>query len=110
MVSREVSAFDIGRVINHKTAHSQAYSGIITGIGMAWMEHTVYDHRDGGIGTSNLADYAVLVNADVRAVEVHFIGKPDPYIDPVGIGARGVGEITAAVRPDGGQPRVARRR
>jgi xanthine dehydrogenase YagR molybdenum-binding subunit len=93
-VSRVVSAFDIGRVINQKTARSQAYSGIIMGIGMALMEHTVYDHRDGGIITSNLADYAVPVNADVQAIDIHFIDKPDPYIDPVGIGARGVGEIT----------------
>jgi xanthine dehydrogenase YagR molybdenum-binding subunit len=93
-VSRVVSAFDIGRVINQKTVRSQAYSGIIMGIGMALMEHTVYDHRDGGIITSNLADYAVPVNADVHAIDIHFIDKPDPYIDPVGIGARGVGEIT----------------
>jgi xanthine dehydrogenase YagR molybdenum-binding subunit len=92
-VSRVVSAFDVGRVINHKTVRSQAYSGIIMGIGMALMEHTVYDRRDGGIVTSNLADYAVPVNADVHAIDVHFIDKPDPYIDPVGIGARGAGEI-----------------
>jgi xanthine dehydrogenase YagR molybdenum-binding subunit len=93
-VSRVVSAFDIGRVINQQTVRSQAYSGIIMGIGMALMEHTVYDHRDGGIITSNLADYAVPVNADVQAIDIHFIDKPDPYIDPVGIGARGAGEIT----------------
>jgi xanthine dehydrogenase YagR molybdenum-binding subunit len=94
MVSRVVSAFDVGRVINQKTVRSQAYSGIIMGIGMALMEHTVYDHRDGGILTSNLADYALPVNADVHSIDVHFIDKPDPYIDPVGIGARGTGEIT----------------
>jgi len=93
-VSRVVSAFDVGRVINQKTVHSQAYSGIIMGIGMALMEHTVYDHRDGGIITSNLADYAVPVNADVHAIDIHFIDTPAPYIDPVGIGARGAGEIT----------------
>jgi xanthine dehydrogenase YagR molybdenum-binding subunit len=92
-VSRVVSAFDIGRVINQKTVRSQAYSGIIMGIGMALMEHTVYDRRDGGILTSNLADYAVPVNADVHAIDIHFIDKPDPYIDPVGLGARGAGEI-----------------
>jgi xanthine dehydrogenase YagR molybdenum-binding subunit len=92
-VSRVVSAFDIGRVINRKTVRSQMYSGIIMGIGMALMEHTVYDHRDGGIITSNLADYALPVNADVHSIDIHFIDKPDPYIDPVGIGARGAGEI-----------------
>jgi xanthine dehydrogenase YagR molybdenum-binding subunit len=36
----------------------------------------------------------VPVNADVHAIDIHFIDKPDPYIDPVGIGARGAGEIT----------------
>jgi xanthine dehydrogenase YagR molybdenum-binding subunit len=92
-VSRVVSAFDVGRIINRKTAESQAYSGIIMGVGMALMEHTVYDHRDGGIITSNLADYAVPVNADIHSIDVYFIDKPDPYIDPY-IGARGVGEIT----------------
>lgn len=93
-VSRVVNAFDIGRVINRKTAESQAYSGVIMGVGMALMEHTVYDRRDGGIITSNLADYAVPVNADIHSIDVNFIDKPDPYIDPF-IGARGVGEITA---------------
>ena len=43
---------------------------------------------------SNLADYAVPVNADIHSIDVHFIDKPDPHIDPF-IGARGVGEITA---------------
>jgi xanthine dehydrogenase YagR molybdenum-binding subunit len=33
------------------------------------------------------------VNADIHSIDVHFIDKPDPYIDPL-IGARGVGEIT----------------
>jgi xanthine dehydrogenase YagR molybdenum-binding subunit len=92
-VSRVVSAFDVGKIINRKTAESQAYSGIIMGVGMALMEHTVYDDRDGGIITSNLADYAVPVNADIHSIDVSFIDKPDPYIDPH-IGARGVGEIT----------------
>lgn len=93
-VSRVVSAFDVGKIINAKTARSQAYSGIIMGIGMALMEHTVYDHRDGSIITSNLADYAVPLNADVHSIEANFIDKPDPYIDQQGIGARGLGEIT----------------
>ena len=88
-VSRVVSAFDIGRVINQKTVRSQAYSGIIMGIGRALTEHTVHDHRDGGIIISDLADYAVPVNADVQSIDIHFIDKPDPYIDSVGIGARG---------------------
>jgi xanthine dehydrogenase YagR molybdenum-binding subunit len=93
-VSRVVSVFDVGRIINLKTARSQGLSGVIMGLGMSLMEHTVYDPRDGSIVTSNLADYAIPVNADVQAIEIEFIDKPDPYIDSDGLGARGVGEIT----------------
>jgi xanthine dehydrogenase YagR molybdenum-binding subunit len=93
-VTRVVSAFDVGKVVNPTTARSQGYSGIIMGIGMALMEHTIYDDRDGSIVNSNLADYAVPVNADVPDLEVLFVDKPDPYIDDQGIGARGIGEIT----------------
>ncbi len=57
------------------------------------MEHTGYDHCDGGIITSNLADYAVPVNAGIHSVDIHFIDRPDPCID-AHIGARGVDEIT----------------
>jgi xanthine dehydrogenase YagR molybdenum-binding subunit len=64
------------------------------GIGMALMEHTVYDSRDGSIVTSNLADYAIPVNADAHSIDILFVDKPDPFIDSDGLGARGVGEIT----------------
>jgi xanthine dehydrogenase YagR molybdenum-binding subunit len=93
-VSRVVSAFDVGKIINPKTARSQGYSGVIMGIGMALMEHTVYDSRDGSIVTSNLADYAIPVNADTHSIDILFVDKPDPFIDSDGLGARGVGEIT----------------
>jgi xanthine dehydrogenase YagR molybdenum-binding subunit len=94
-VSRVVSAFDVGKIVNAKTARSQGYSGVIMGIGMALMEHTVYDSRDGSIVTSNLADYAIPVNADTHSIDILFVDKPDPFIDSDGLGARGLGEITA---------------
>jgi xanthine dehydrogenase YagR molybdenum-binding subunit len=93
-VTRMVSALDVGKVVNPKTARSQGLSGIVMGIGMALMEHTVYDDRDGSIVTSNLADYALPVNADVPRIDILFVDKPDPHIDDQGIGARGIGEIT----------------
>jgi xanthine dehydrogenase YagR molybdenum-binding subunit len=90
-VMRMVSVFDIGRVLNAKTARSQAYGGIIQGIGMTLMEHTVYDERSGAIVNDNLADYLVPVNADIRDIDISFIGIPDFNISS--IGARGIGEI-----------------
>jgi xanthine dehydrogenase YagR molybdenum-binding subunit len=90
-ISRIVSVFDIGRVINPKTARSQALGGIIQGIGMALMEHTIYDRRNGRIVTDNLADYLMPVHADIEQIEPVFLDIPDPVINS--IGARGMGEI-----------------
>jgi len=90
-VTRHVAVFDIGRVMNRKTARSQALGGITMGLGMALLEHTVYDDRHGRVVTNNLADYAVPVNADVPDIDVTFVEHPDFILSPVG--ARGIGEI-----------------
>jgi xanthine dehydrogenase YagR molybdenum-binding subunit len=90
-VTRMLGVYDTGRVLNAKTARSQMIGGIVWGIGMALMEHTVYDNVHGRVVTNNLADYAVPVNADVQEIEVAFIDKPDPHFSS--LGARGVSEI-----------------
>jgi xanthine dehydrogenase YagR molybdenum-binding subunit len=90
-VTRWVGAFDNGRVLNPKTCRSQALGGIVMGLGAALTEHTAYDPRTGRPVTDNLADYAVAVNADVPAIDVHFIDKPDPEINA--LGCRGIGEM-----------------
>lgn len=90
-VKRLTSVHDVGRIMNEKTARSQIIGGVIFGIGSALMEETQYDPRWANPTTRTLADYHVPVNLDVPPIEVHFIGKPDPHISP--IGARGVGEI-----------------
>lgn len=89
--TRWVSVMNIGRVLNPKTSRSQVLGGVTMGIGMALMEHTVYDGRTGRPVTDNLADYLVPVNADIGSIEVHFVGEPDPVINT--LGCRGVGEI-----------------
>lgn len=90
-VKRFTSVQDVGRIMNEKTARSQIIGGVIFGIGAALMEATEYDKRWGNPVVRTLADYHVPVNLDVPPIEVHFIGKPDPHISP--IGARGIGEI-----------------
>ena len=91
-VAQMVSVFDVGRVINAKTARSQAFSGIIQGIGMALMEQTIYDNRNGAIVSDSLGEYLLPVNADVPDIDVTFLDIPDFSISS--IGARGIGEIT----------------
>ena len=50
--------------------------------------------RNGAPINSNLADYIVAANADVPALEVHFIEYPDTNLNE--LGARGIGEIGLA--------------
>lgn len=90
-VKRFTSVQDVGRIMNEKTARSQIIGGVIYGLGAALMEETAYDQRWANPVTRSLADYHVPVNLDVPEIDVHFIGKPDPHISP--IGARGIGEI-----------------
>ena len=91
-VARVVSVFDTGRILNPLTARNQIEGGIVMGIGMALFEGTEYDAVSGAPVNSNFADYAVVAtNADVPALDVHFIEYPDFNLNP--LGARGVGEI-----------------
>jgi CO/xanthine dehydrogenase Mo-binding subunit len=88
-VARVVSAVDGGRILNPKTARSQIIGGIAGGIGMALLEETVSD-RTGRLVNTSLADYVVAVNADVRDVDVLFVGQPDSM---TAVGTKGVGEL-----------------
>ncbi len=90
-VTRILGVYDVGRILNAKTAKSQMIGGIIWGIGQALMEFSAYDNIHGRVVTNNLADYLVPVNADVKQIDVAFIDKPDPYNGSLGV--RGVGEI-----------------
>lgn len=90
-VSKIVSVGDSGTIVSPKTARSQMVGGAVGGIGMALTEESIIDHRYGRYINNNFADYHVPVNADVPEIEVHFINKPDPIINPMG--AKGMGEI-----------------
>jgi xanthine dehydrogenase YagR molybdenum-binding subunit len=93
-VSRVVTVIDAGRIINPLAGRNQIEGAIVMGIGMALLEKTEYDHRNGKPLNSNLADYIVAVNADVPPLEVHFLDYPDLELNE--LGARGIGEIGLA--------------
>lgn len=99
-VSRVVAVIDVGRVLNPKTSRSQVLGGFTMGLGMALMEHTVYDPRSGRPVTDNLADYLVPVNADIESIDVQLLDHPDPHINTLGccgLGEIGITGIGAAV-------------
>jgi xanthine dehydrogenase YagR molybdenum-binding subunit len=93
-VSRVVSVIDAGRIINPLAARNQIEGAVVMGIGMALFEGTEYDPRNGEPVNASLADYIVPVNADVPALEAHFVEYPDLNLNR--FGARGVGEIGLA--------------
>jgi xanthine dehydrogenase YagR molybdenum-binding subunit len=93
-VSRVVTVMDAGRIINMKTGTNQMQGAVTMGIGMALLEQTIYDPRNGHPINDNYADYLVPTNADVPAIDVHFLGIPDPMMGEYG--ARGIGEIGLA--------------
>ncbi|HEU0043160.1 xanthine dehydrogenase family protein molybdopterin-binding subunit [Sphingomonas sp.] len=90
-VRRMVGVFDIGRVLNEKTARSQIVGGMVWGIAYALTEHAVVDPRDGRFVTPDFGEYHVATSADVPAIEVRFIEEVDDHANPVG--AKGVGEL-----------------
>jgi xanthine dehydrogenase YagR molybdenum-binding subunit len=90
-VARVVGAYDIGRVLNPRTARNQAVGGITWGIGMALMEQTPTHPRLGKFASPNLSGYLVPTSADVRDIDVHFLDQPDPLVNPLGV--KGVGEL-----------------
>ncbi|HEY1999806.1 xanthine dehydrogenase family protein molybdopterin-binding subunit [Paraburkholderia sp.] len=90
-VPRIVAVYDVGRVLNEKTAHSQLLGGLVWGVGAALEEESVLDPRYGRFVNANLAEYHVPVNADIGTFDISFIDEPDPYINSLGV--RGIGEI-----------------
>lgn len=91
-VRRVASAFDFGRVLNRRTAHSQLMGGIVFGIGMALLERGEYDASSGRQLNASLAEYLVPVSADVPAIQVTMLDRPDAIASPI-LGAKGCGEI-----------------
>ena len=90
-VARCVGAFDAGRVMNAKTAHSQLIGGIVFGLGMALFEETHVDGETGRIVNANVADYLLPVNADVPDITAIVVENDERISNP--LGAKGIGEL-----------------
>jgi xanthine dehydrogenase YagR molybdenum-binding subunit len=92
-LSRFVGAYDAGRIINPKTARSQAIGGIIWGVGQALLEQSETDPVLGRFLHRNYSGYLVPTNADIPELETLFVGEFDEEASP--LGAKGLGELTA---------------
>lgn len=90
---RMLGVFAAGRILNEKTARSQAMGGMIWGVGVgaALHEDTVVDKRFGEFVNHDLAEYHVPAHADIPAIEVVFLPEVDDKANPLKI--KGVGEL-----------------
>jgi xanthine dehydrogenase YagR molybdenum-binding subunit len=91
-VPRMVGAYDVGRVVNPKTARSQCIGGMTQGLGMALLEQAEWDERFGRVMNSNLAEYLLPVCADVPELDVTFVPSEDLIFNPLGV--KGLAEVT----------------
>jgi xanthine dehydrogenase YagR molybdenum-binding subunit len=90
-VPRMVGAFAAGRLMNTRTVHSQYIGGMIWGVSSALHEATEIDLRNARYVNTNLADYMVPVNADVKDVEIILVPEVDHDVNPAGV--KGLGEL-----------------
>jgi xanthine dehydrogenase YagR molybdenum-binding subunit len=90
-VRRVVAVYDVGRIMNTKTANSQFIGGIVWGVSLALLEDTQMDPPTGRFTNANLAEYHVPSNLDIGEIDVSALDIPDTKLDSMG--ARGIGEI-----------------
>ena len=88
---RMLGVFTAGRILNAKTARSQAIGGLVFGIGAALEEQLFLDPRFGEFVNHDLAEYQVPVHADVPAIDAIFLPELDDKANP--LKSKGVGEL-----------------
>ena len=93
-VRRMLGVFDIGRVLNEKTARNQLVGGMVWGLAYALTEDAVVDPRNGRFVNPDFGEYHVAVSADVPRIEAYFVEEIDDSANPAG--AKGVGELGIA--------------
>jgi xanthine dehydrogenase YagR molybdenum-binding subunit len=88
---RMLGVFTAGRVLNAKTARSQAIGGMVFGVGAALHEAMTLDPRFGYFVNQDLAEYLVPVHADIPAIDAIFLPELDQQSNP--LKSKGIGEL-----------------
>ncbi len=88
---RMLGVFTAGRVLNAKTARSQAIGGMVFGVGAALHEGMTLDPRFGYFVNRDLAEYLVPVHADIPAIDAIFLAELDEKSNP--LKSKGIGEL-----------------
>ena len=90
-VNRLCGVYDVGRLINPRTARSQLMGGMLFGLGASLMEEGLFDPNTGHPVVRNLADYHFPGCGDTPGITLETLGIPDVHVGE--LGAHGVGEM-----------------
>jgi len=90
-IRRMLGVFTAGRILNAKTARSQAIGGMVFGVGAALEEALQLDTRIGYFVNRDLAEYHVPVHADIPEIDAIFLPELDPTTNP--LKSKGIGEL-----------------
>ncbi len=88
---RMLGVFTAGRILNAKTARSQAIGGLIWGLSGALHEETFVDERYAQFINNDLAGYHFAAHADAVNVDAIFLPEIDDKSNP--LKSKGVGEL-----------------
>jgi xanthine dehydrogenase YagR molybdenum-binding subunit len=88
---RMLGVFEAGRILNARTARSQAIGGLIWGLSSALHEETLVDERYGQFINNDLAGYHFAAHADAVNVDALFLPAVDDKSNP--LKSKGVGEL-----------------
>jgi xanthine dehydrogenase YagR molybdenum-binding subunit len=88
---RMLGVFEAGRILNAKTARSQAIGGLIWGLSGALYEETLVDERYAQFINNDLAGYHFAAHADAVNVDALFLPATDDKSNP--LKSKGVGEL-----------------
>ncbi|MDB5541539.1 MAG: xanthine dehydrogenase family protein molybdopterin-binding subunit [Devosia sp.] len=88
---RMLGVYTAGRILNAKTARSQAIGGLIWGLGSALHEEGLVDDRFAKFVNNDLAGYHFPAHADAVNVDAMFLPELDDKTNP--LKAKGVGEL-----------------
>ena len=88
---RMLGVFAAGRILNQKTARSQAIGGMTFGVGAALTEAAVIDPVCGFFVNHDMAEYHLPTHADIPAIEAIYLEEVDDKTNP--LKSKGVGEL-----------------
>ena len=90
-VKRLIGAYDAGRIVNPRLAHSQCIGGMVGGVGMALLEEAEWDSNLGRVANATIAEYLLPVSAEVQDLDATFVESEDTILNPLGV--KGLAEL-----------------